>query len=66
MAKCPICAKDAVAAFRPFCSARCADVDLGRWLGGNYRIASEDADEQKEALQEMDALIESQLNATKH
>ena len=29
--------------YRPFCSRRCADVDLGRWLTGGYAIpASED------------------------
>jgi hypothetical protein len=32
--------------FRPFCSKRCADVDLGRWLGGGYRIPTfEEPDE---------------------
>jgi len=36
---CPICRRPAEAArFRPFCSARCADVDLGRWFGGTYAI----------------------------
>ena len=36
---CPICSRPAtVARFRPFCSARCADVDLGRWFGGAYAI----------------------------
>lgn len=34
---CPICGKPVVAGFRPFCSARCADVDLGRWLKEDYR-----------------------------
>jgi len=37
-AKCPICAKPAEAAYRPFCSKRCADVDLGKWLDGGYAI----------------------------
>jgi endogenous inhibitor of DNA gyrase (YacG/DUF329 family) len=36
--KCPVCGKPSVAAARPFCSTRCADVDLGRWLTGQYRI----------------------------
>jgi uncharacterized protein len=36
--KCPICRRQAVARFAPFCSARCADEDLGRWLSGSYRI----------------------------
>ncbi len=35
---CPICGRKAVAAHRPFCSRRCADVDLARWLGGRYVI----------------------------
>ena len=35
---CPICGKPAGEAFRPFCSARCKDVDLGRWLSGSYAI----------------------------
>ena len=36
--KCPICGKTAVEEFLPFCSKRCADVDLNRWLTGNYVI----------------------------
>jgi endogenous inhibitor of DNA gyrase (YacG/DUF329 family) len=38
---CPICGKDAEAKYRPFCSRRCADVDLGRWLTGSYAIPAE-------------------------
>lgn len=44
MRRCPICGAAALAAYRPFCSKRCADVDLGRWLGGAYRIAVNDDD----------------------
>ncbi len=40
--KCPICGKATVEAHRPFCSGRCADVDLGRWLGGTYRIPTDE------------------------
>ena len=36
---CPICGKEAVDRYRPFCSRRCSDVDLGRWLTGSYVIA---------------------------
>jgi uncharacterized protein len=39
--RCPICGKPAAPRHRPFCSGRCADIDLGRWLKGNYRIADE-------------------------
>ncbi|MCM8738320.1 DNA gyrase inhibitor YacG [Azospirillum sp. A1-3] len=37
---CPICGRPSEPATRPFCSKRCADVDLSRWLGGVYRIES--------------------------
>lgn len=42
---CPVCRAPAVHRFRPFCSQRCADVDLGRWVKGNYRIPTEEAPE---------------------
>jgi endogenous inhibitor of DNA gyrase (YacG/DUF329 family) len=35
---CPICDKETDPKYRPFCSRRCADIDLGKWLGGHYRI----------------------------
>ena len=35
---CPICGKPASADNHPFCSPRCADVDLHRWLGGHYAV----------------------------
>lgn len=38
---CPICHKDSDPKYRPFCSKRCADVDLGRWLTGAYAIPAE-------------------------
>jgi endogenous inhibitor of DNA gyrase (YacG/DUF329 family) len=40
--KCPLCGKATDHAVRPFCSKHCADVDLGRWLNGNYAIPVED------------------------
>jgi endogenous inhibitor of DNA gyrase (YacG/DUF329 family) len=39
---CPICRKPSVQAFHPFCSARCADIDLNRWLSGAYVIPARD------------------------
>ncbi|GGL63325.1 DNA gyrase inhibitor YacG [Wenxinia marina] len=39
---CPICGQPAEPKFRPFCSKRCADVDLARWLGGRYRIPTDE------------------------
>lgn len=35
---CPMCKRPTVRAFRPFCSRRCADIDLSRWLKGSYAI----------------------------
>ena len=43
---CTICGKPAVEAFAPFCSKRCADVDLQRWLTGRYAIPAEEDEEQ--------------------
>ena len=43
---CPICGKPRVQQFLPFCSRRCADVDLNRWLSGVYAVpVTEDEDE---------------------
>ena len=43
---CPICEQKPVdPAYRPFCSRRCADIDLGRWLKGGYAIPGSPADE---------------------
>lgn len=44
MSHCPICKRDTIKAYRPFCSRRCADLDLGRWLTGAYAIPAEDED----------------------
>ncbi len=41
--RCPICGKPADRKHRPFCSRRCAMIDLGRWLKGDYRIPTNDA-----------------------
>ncbi len=47
--KCPICGKPTEPQYRPFCSKRCADVDLNRWLSGGYAIpAVEDAEDRDE------------------
>ena len=37
-ARCPICGRPRVHEYRPFCSARCRDVDLGRWFGEVYAV----------------------------
>ena len=40
--KCPICGKTSDFNYRPFCSKRCADVDLNRWLSGVYKIETDE------------------------
>ncbi len=39
---CAVCGRPALDAYRPFCSKRCADVDLNRWLGEHYRIPTDE------------------------
>jgi uncharacterized protein len=42
---CPICGKPSTQAHHPFCSGRCVDIDLSRWLNGAYVIPAEPAGE---------------------
>lgn len=42
---CPICHGETRQKFRPFCSKRCADLDLGKWLSGAYSVPSDDPDD---------------------
>ncbi len=41
---CPMCRKDSDPKYRPFCSRRCADLDLGKWLKGDYAIPATEED----------------------
>ena len=41
-ASCPVCKAPRSPKYRPFCSKRCADVDLGRWFSGTYAIPAEE------------------------
>jgi len=43
---CPICSKPAAEKFRPFCSRRCANVDLNRWLSGVYAVPVKDEEDE--------------------
>lgn len=47
---CPICGKPSSQQFHPFCSARCKDIDLNRWLSGSYVIPARDEDEAEAIL----------------
>ncbi len=58
---CPICKKKTAPKYRPFCSKRCADVDLAKWLNGDYASPAEEIEpEEAEALAKI--LAEKRLN----
>ncbi|MBQ3695934.1 MAG: DNA gyrase inhibitor YacG [Alphaproteobacteria bacterium] len=50
--KCPICGKQAVVEYQPFCSKKCADIDWGRWLKGTYVVHTNETPED-EALKKI-------------
>ena len=47
-AKCPLCGKPTAETVKPFCSSRCATLDLGRWFNEDYRIAAKETDEESD------------------
>lgn len=51
---CPICKNKTISEFRPFCSKRCADIDLGKWLGGEYRTPSQDPEDIDKAIETLE------------
>jgi len=54
--RCPICGAGTVPRYRPFCSKRCADLDLGRWFNGSYTVPVVELDESD--LADLDAASE--------
>lgn len=56
--KCPICGRPATPDNKPFCSRRCADVDLNRWLNGVYAVPAVETDEE-ETLEPTEATPET-------
>ena len=51
---CPICASPTVEAYTPFCSERCREVDLNRWLSNGYFIPGNQADDESDGLSSKD------------
>lgn len=51
---CPICGRETEARFRPFCSKRCADIDLAKWMSGSYAIPSDDPEDIEKAAEEVE------------
>ncbi|UWR80507.1 DNA gyrase inhibitor YacG [Phaeobacter inhibens] len=58
---CPICAEETQKDYRPFCSRRCADIDLAKWLNGAYATPSTDPEDIENALEEV-----ANFSETKH
>ena len=58
-AACSLCQQPAKILYRPFCSSRCAQLDLGKWLTGNYAIPSHEAMEDSD-VEKLLAAHESQ------
>jgi endogenous inhibitor of DNA gyrase (YacG/DUF329 family) len=50
--RCPICGNAVEARHRPFCSKRCADIDLHRWLAGVYRVPTQEKPEEEDGKPE--------------
>ena len=53
--KCPICGKQTVLEYQPFCSKKCADIDLGRWLKGTYVIHTNESPEDEALKQQVES-----------
>lgn len=58
--KCPICGAETAQRYRPFCSRRCADVDLSRWFSGSYAVPVVELDEAD--LDEIEEAFEDEIN----
>ena len=59
---CPICDKESDQKYRPFCSKRCADLDLGKWLTGGYAIAGTETDDDEALSREENAPIDGKMH----
>ena len=54
---CPICKRETAKDYRPFCSKRCADVDLGRWVSGAYAVPSRDPEDAERAIEAVEDIL---------
>ncbi len=62
--RCPMCGAEATPRYRPFCSGRCADLDLGRWFNGAYSLPVVEFDESD--LDDLDASMEQDDDSSLH
>lgn len=54
---CPMCGAQVAAKYRPFCSRRCADLDLAKWLNGSYATPSRDPEDIEAAIEATEAAL---------
>ena len=52
---CPMCSNETSPKYRPFCSRRCADLDLAKWFNGSYAAPSQDPEDIEAALEATEA-----------
>jgi len=57
---CPICSNETDPKYRPFCSGRCADIDLGKWMTDQYVVPGSGEDDAEELMEEMEQALEEQ------
>lgn len=61
MKRCPICKKElSDEKYRPFCSKRCADIDLGNWFNESYTVPVIELDEQE--IEELEKTVTDNEN----
>ena len=53
---CPICGEETAHSFRPFCSKRCANIDLAKWLNGSYAVSSQREEDAETATDPVETL----------
>jgi len=61
MMACPICKKETEQKYRPFCSKRCADIDLGKWFGEEYSTPSVENEALEEALSDAQSMTSKKV-----
>jgi hypothetical protein len=59
---CPICSGEVDKKYRPFCSRRCADIDLSKWFSGGYATPSQDPEDIEKAI----VALENEPEPKKH
>ena len=52
---CPMCQNPSAKTYRPFCSRRCADLDLLKWMNGSYAVPSQDPEDIEAAFDALQA-----------